>query len=549
MLRGTRGIWAGMLVGLALLALPGAAAAYTDVSETNLLSATPDGGFPNGPSRNGVFSQDAKSTRYAAYESDASNLVPGDLNGTTDVFVVSRAQPYDESGKDAPAWKAGGTQLISVGMGGQPADGPSGSPDLDGDQLHKPHCVAFISSADNLVPGDTNGVADAFVTNLDTAVTTRVSVNSLGGESNGPTTEVQVDGACDRVAFVSEGTNLALTGTGRAAFKPYVTSAPPPGTRQVYVRIIGKEFDDKGLTGLTFLASASNKGKAANGDSYQVTLGKLGDSCPIHCGTTSGDTLAFTTAADNLSPQDGNNALDVYERLFVLSKVTFRNRDLPRKLNLRTRLVSAGPDGNAGNGASDEPSVNDSGKFVGFRTLASDLLPGDNNGTADVAVADMSGAQPALTQVSDSAATGHGNGPSGNPSVSRPGSPIYFESDATNLQPAGGRLEDRNDARDVFFWNIKSRNASIESRDSDNNISGLPAEFGDEHPHVVNSDATDPATSAYANYFLFESSNPVLDKSLAERAFPGLRGDPDRAATLARTDPTLHQVYERYFGP
>ena len=47
-------------------------------------------------------------------------------------------------------------------------------------------------------------------------------------------------------------------------------------------------------------------GKAANGDSFQVSFGKLGDSCPAHCGTTSGDTLAFTSAADNLSAQDSN---------------------------------------------------------------------------------------------------------------------------------------------------------------------------------------------------------------------------------------------------
>jgi len=67
---------------------------------------------------------------------------------------------------------------------------------------------------------------------------------------------VKVDGACDRVAFVSDATNLALTRSRRKAAKPLVTTAPPAGTKQVYVRILGGQADDKGTAGTTFLASA-----------------------------------------------------------------------------------------------------------------------------------------------------------------------------------------------------------------------------------------------------------------------------------------------------
>src|SRR4051794_34590062 len=104
-----------LMAATAFLGVPGASA-YTDVSETRLLSATPDGGFPDGASRNGAFSQDAKATRYAAFESDATNLVPGDLNAATDVFLVRRDQPFDETGKTAPPWRALGTELVSTGM-------------------------------------------------------------------------------------------------------------------------------------------------------------------------------------------------------------------------------------------------------------------------------------------------------------------------------------------------------------------------------------------------------------------------------------------------
>ena len=61
--------------------------------ETLLLSRSLDGGFPNGPSRNGAFSQDRQLATLAAYESDASDIVAGDVNRTTDVFLVRRARP------------------------------------------------------------------------------------------------------------------------------------------------------------------------------------------------------------------------------------------------------------------------------------------------------------------------------------------------------------------------------------------------------------------------------------------------------------------------
>jgi hypothetical protein len=356
---------------------------------------------------------------------------------------------------------------------------------------------------------------------------------------------VQVDGACDRVAFVAQASNLALTRTGRAAARPLVTGAPPAGTRQVYVRFIGSELDDKGLNGATFLASASNTGAPADADADQVSFGKLGQSCPQHCGTTSGDTLAFATAADNLGAPDGNGVSDVYERSFSVA----RSRGRSTGLQMATRLVSANAAGQAGNGPSDEPSANDSGVFVGFRTQASNLLPDDNNGVSDVALADMTGGHPSLMDASDSAATGPGNGASGNPAVARPGVLVWFESDASNLQGRGGPLEDRNGVGDVDFWNVKNKLAWVESRDSDNQISGEPPDGDLPLPKLPNSDATNPATSAYANYFLFESSNPVLDQHVASRVLPGLLGNADTAALLARTLPNLHQVYERYFGP
>src|SRR4051794_26473260 len=159
------------------------------VPKMQLLSKSASGGFPNGPSHNGVFSQDRQLASLAAFDSDASNIVRDDSNGATDVFLVHRRRPYSDRGEP---WRRGKVALVSRARDGGPADGRSYAPDLDGEQSHRPRCIAFISEASNLVPGDTNGVADAFVKYLHSGRIRRVSVNSAGQQANGPTTEVKI---------------------------------------------------------------------------------------------------------------------------------------------------------------------------------------------------------------------------------------------------------------------------------------------------------------------------------------------------------------------
>jgi hypothetical protein len=520
--------------------------------ETGLLSRALDGGFPNGPSRNAAISQDRQLATTAAFESEASNIVANDGNGsTTDVFVVTRAEPFDDTG---PPWRADHTDLVSLGLGGQPANGPSYLPDLDGDQLHPSHCVAFVSAASNLVPGDTNGKPDAFVRDLRTGRTIRVSVNSKGQQANGATYEVKLDGACDRVAFVSDATNLALTRSRRKATKPLVTTAPPAGTKQVYVRILGGQADDKGTTATTFLASANDKRKAANGSSYQVSFGRLGASCPAHCGTTSGDELAFASDATNLSPRDRNGVTDAYKKSMLVP--SFRSTKHERPMRLSVKLVSVNPSGAAGNGPSSHPAINDSGRYVAFQTDATDILAGDSNGVTDVADADTDGNRGVLW-VSRSAAVGEpGNGPSTDPSISRPGSPVFFASQASNLQPnpvSANGYWDKNGVQDVFFWNFVSGNTSLESRDSNNSVVGLPDRQDNGQQRVSGPTAApfeNPVASYYGNYMLFETSNPLIDLDVAGEALsPSLVANPRKAGDLARNDPAMHQVYLRYIGP
>jgi Tol biopolymer transport system component len=83
--------------------------------------------------------------RYVVYSSEASNLVSGDTNGATDVFVYDR--------------RSGSTKRASVAGGGDQGDADSLRPGLDA----AGRLVAFESDAANLVPGDSNRFTDVFL--------------------------------------------------------------------------------------------------------------------------------------------------------------------------------------------------------------------------------------------------------------------------------------------------------------------------------------------------------------------------------------------------
>ena len=108
---------------------------------TTALSRTAAGFEPNGSSFNPSAS--ANGTRVA-FESNASNLVSGDTNGMTDVFV--RAAP-------------GFTQRVSTSALLAEADFGSEAPSISDDGVY----VGFMSRARNLRTPDTNPSMDIFV--------------------------------------------------------------------------------------------------------------------------------------------------------------------------------------------------------------------------------------------------------------------------------------------------------------------------------------------------------------------------------------------------
>jgi hypothetical protein len=485
---------------------------------TTFLLSTANGVFPNGPSRNAAISHDQRTARYIAYESDASNIVAGDTNGQTDILLVFRAPPF---GVNGTPWKAGGTELISKGVGGAPANGPSYRPSVDGDAHHAPHCVAFVSNASNLVPNDTNGKPDGFVYDTRTQQITRVTVDSAGRQANGSTYSVSLSGHCKRVAFTSDATNLALTQTTNPNWSTSRTTEATAGTRQVYVRILAGARDNAVFKGLTFLASAAEDGTAGNANSSEPYIAR------------SGKAVVFTSTSTNLAAGDPGPTPDVYRRTIMRKFQRSGNGDGVQVLRGSVDLISATPEGRAGNGASRHATITDDIRYVAFETDASDLLPGDTNGVTDIARAHLhSDGKSTQEWVSKTTTGGIGNGPSHNPVISDAGSFILFDSDATNLRPSATHKLDPNGAKDVFLWNAPTRNVSLESRNAQNGYLSAPSQH--------------PATSSRGNYVAFESADPLIDLPLSQQLFPQLVEQPgalDRSLLPQLSSPDIAAPY------
>lgn len=183
--------------------------------------------------------------------------------------------------------------------------------------------------------------------------------------------------------------------------------------------------------------SVRSNGTQGNGDSYEPSI------------SADGNLVAFYSDATNLVPNDGNDASDV----FVHNVATGR-----------TRRVSIEDGGGEPNGDSVDPMISADGRFVVFTSDASDLVPNDNNGFADIFVRNLGNQN--VRRVSVDMNGDDSNGSSSGPAISADGSVIGFTSVATDLVAT-----DNNLARDAFVREAGTTElASVDS----NEAQGLP---------------------------------------------------------------------------
>ncbi|MFQ6048882.1 MAG: TolB family protein [Phycisphaerae bacterium] len=156
---------------------------------------------------------------------------------------------------------------------------------------------------------------------------------------------------------------------------------------------------------------------------------------------------------------------------------------------LRVSIDSAG---NQANGHSQRVQVSGDGRFVAFQSAASNLVPDDTNGNWDIFVHDRTTGQTSRVSV-DSAGT-QANGPSKRPAISYDGRYVAFFSWADNLVP-----DDTNGATEVFLHDRLTGQTTRLSIDSNGN--------------QANGHSMYPAISADGRYVAFASlaSNLVPD--------------------------------------
>src|SRR4028118_979753 len=128
--------------------------------------------------------------RFVAFASDASNIVPGDTNNRSDIFVRDTLTNT--------------TTRVSLDSAGNQGNRDSSFPSISADGRF----VAFASDASNIVPGDTNNRSDIFVRDRLTNTTTRVSVDSAGNQGNRDSNYPSISADGRFVAFESDASNI-----------------------------------------------------------------------------------------------------------------------------------------------------------------------------------------------------------------------------------------------------------------------------------------------------------------------------------------------------
>lgn len=396
------------------------------------------------------------------------------------------------------------TELVSRSESGDPGNAPSSAPRVSADG----RWTVFVSAASNLVPNDTNGVADVFVADRLAGTLRRVSVDANGAQ------------------LVRASSHPAISGDGRfVAFDCAQDGIVPfdsNGNDDVYVHELA--------TGVIELASIAHFGGASNGDAVRASLsfdgsivvfesqgtdlrvagsngavqvwlrdralgatqlvsvdasGQPSTTSRFGCVSADGTSVVFGSADGALVAGDTNRAIDVFVRDLVAGAT--------ERVSVSSTLVQ-------GDGACQlDASISATGRFVAFASSSTNLVAGDTNGATDVFLRDR--ALGTIARVSVAGASTPANGVSFAPVVSADGAFVLFTSTATNL--LGG---DTTSDSDVYLRDVA--NATLEL------VSRTPAGLAGDGPSGVasmSSDARAVAFQSAASNLAGVDDNGVID--------------------------------------
>lgn len=356
----------------------------TSTGSIELISRTASGTPGSGVNYPGDITPDG---RYVVFHSQADDLA---APGSPAFFDVYRFDRFT------------GTMLrISLGNFATGSGSTAAALTDDGTK------VLFLSTAPDLVPGDTNGVADVFLHDVNTATTTRVNVSPTGVEDTA---------ACESASFSADGRYVAFECWGE-----WVPQDQNP-SRDVYRKDL--------QTGALSIVNVNPSGLATAPAGYALI-------------SADGQSVAFQSNASDLVFPDINGFADVFVRRLA-SGTTF--------------LVSSSssPTIWGTNAASIPEAISTNGRFVAFQSTATNLSLADLNAFShsqvDLFVRDTLGQRTAPISVKPDGTTPTGF--SALASFARNGRAIVFASNSSQLSSGDSPFESSDVflTRDVGFF-------------------------------------------------------------------------------------------------
>lgn len=400
------------------------------------------------PDRGAVACSLSQTGRYAAFVSDAANMVAGDTNATNDTFVHDRiAQTTRRAsvgtdggeatsgGNSVPSISADGrwvafvsgndlfglatpngrgqvllrdtvageTRLVSRGIDGGPGDESSGAPMVSADGAF----VVFESRAANLV-APTSTFRQVYRYAVATGVLERVSVDAHGNNGNRDSTQPSIASDGQRVAFLTEADNLLTDGAGNP------------------------------------VADANGTVRDAVFKSYPAGRVRLASLTPGGAQLTTSSSLAVLSG-------DGNSvaflANDPALRIVPSAVAQLYVRRIP---GAATLLASTNPLGVEADAIVRDASLSDDGAYVAFQTEAGNLVAGQVQGELSTLVHDVATLQ---NRRYGSARQVIGMALSGNAEW------LCVVSSGAEAGPA-----DRNGTFDAYVFHVASGNATLVGR-------------------------------------------------------------------------------------
>ncbi|MFE0476926.1 hypothetical protein ACFW2V_35575 [Streptomyces sp. NPDC058947] len=259
------------------------------------------------------------------------------------------------------------TEKASLAPDGTEGNGPSRGPSLSADGRH----LAFVSSAGNLVAGDTDGTADAFVRDLRTGTT------RMAGRA--------VEGSVDDVALSGDGRHLAFSATDPADGRSHVwVEDLQTGALQRIEDTVAPGYDTGRQPALSadgryvaFVAQQSGlpEGEDRWGRVYRVDR-TSGEAVRVSQVPAAGDRK---TAATN--PSISADGKRVAYRFLVPHPASGDWSDAWVRDVPSGELIQAdrAPDGRTSDGQTEFPRISADGRYAVFDSLDTQLTPGDTN--------------------------------------------------------------------------------------------------------------------------------------------------------------------------